>query len=219
MDAAKCLLFAIFSAFMFSSCFAGVYTPYNSKKPWSKCSYPTWKCRCKVIYNCAGDGGTTGFPEDGADDSGCIKDLAPGDYPMNIAGKRWRRNIWNSKQYCQRECERRMNAFLCLDDDGSFSEYSYAAVCLKLYFLQAVDTTGGAVRPCCEIYLQWGPDWCDEFWNRSIGNLYCYIRDKSNLPSTDGVTSYGFGVQSCTGTERDLYNWCPSDLTCPAPGG
>ncbi|KAJ8028367.1 hypothetical protein HOLleu_30575 [Holothuria leucospilota] len=218
MDASKCLLFTIFSAVMISNSFAGIYTPYKyyPKKPWSKCSYPTWKCRCKVIYNCAGENGESGFPEDGADDSGCIKDLAPGDYPMNIAGKRWRRNIRKSKQYCQRECERRLNAFLCLDD-GDFTDYSYAAVCLKLYFERAVDIMGGGDRPCCEIYLQWGPDWCDEYWYRSLDNLYCYVRDTSSLPGTPPVTSYAFGVESCDAGDADVYNWCPGDPQCPLP--
>ncbi|KAJ8028368.1 hypothetical protein HOLleu_30576 [Holothuria leucospilota] len=178
---------------------------------------PTWKCRCKVIYNCGGENEDSRFPEDGAADSGCIKDLAPGDYPMNIAGKRWRRNIWNSKQYCQRECDRRLNAFLCLDDDGDFTDYSYAAVCLKLYFDQAVTVMGGGDRPCCEIYLQWGPDWCDEYWYRSIGNLYCYVRDTSSLPGTGGVTSFAFGVESCDAGDDDDYNWCPVDPVCPPP--
>ncbi|KAJ8028365.1 hypothetical protein HOLleu_30573 [Holothuria leucospilota] len=173
---------------------------------------PTWKCKCKVVYNCAGDGGASGFPEDGAADSGCIKDLAPGDYPMNIAGKRWRRNIWNSKQYCQRECDRRLNAFLCLKDDGSFSDYSYAAVCLKLIGLGAVDITGSTARPCCETYLQWGLDWCDEYWYRSIGNLYCYTR-ATTLP-TAGVTSYAFGVESCDAEDGDMYNCCTSNPDC-----
>ncbi|KAJ8028371.1 hypothetical protein HOLleu_30579 [Holothuria leucospilota] len=171
-------------------------------------SCPTWKCNCKIVYNC---GSNTGFPEDGDADTGCLKDLASYSYPMNIAGKRWRRNLWNSQQYCQRECERRLHAFLCLDDDGDFTPYSYGSICAQLILGAIIPVTGGTSVPCCETYLEWGPKWCEDSWYRPLENLHCYIRDLSGLPSG----SFAFGSETCSSVDdTPQFNWCTNDPTC-----
>ncbi|KAJ8028372.1 hypothetical protein HOLleu_30580 [Holothuria leucospilota] len=133
---------------------------------------PTWKCHCKLYYNC--DTTNTGFPDEDLGSSlfGVVKDLAPGDYPMQIAGKRWRRNKYNQRAYCERECYRRMNAFLCLDD-GDDTAYSRAAVCTKLQQANVAATAATTDEPCCEVFLQWGPQWCEDKWYKSVLAVTC----------------------------------------------
>ncbi|XP_071846767.1 uncharacterized protein [Apostichopus japonicus] len=177
------------------------------------CSYPNWKCDCKVVYSCDG---SNKFPDDFSDKSiaGEVKNLAPEDYQLRIPGKRWRREIWSQEEFCKRECHDRLNAFLCLKGDGTPSDYSDAALCLKLLaikdpgpFLQA-----GTDEPCCEIYLQWGLNWCPDKWYSLVQTIRCFTRPIDVIPGN----SFVFGVESgedCT-AGTDAYNWCPDDPAC-----
>ncbi|KAJ8028373.1 hypothetical protein HOLleu_30584 [Holothuria leucospilota] len=185
--------------------------PYWQFNAFFICFYsPNWKCDCKLYYNC--DTTNTGFPDEdlGASPSGVVKDLAPGDYPMQIAGKQWRRSVSNRRRYCERECYRRMNAFLCLDGNGDETAYSRAAVCTKLQQAGIVATDATANAPCCEVFLRWGLQWCDNKWNKSIFSVFCKGETTGFPADTVIVTPTSCAV----GATDSASTWCSA--TAPA---
>lgn len=189
------------------------------------CSYPTWTCDCKLVYECDD---REKFPDDVEDDptlSGYVKDLAPKEYPLRISGKKWRKNKSSWEKFCKGECEDRMNAFLCLNEDGSLSDYSYSAVCLKLLGLVGgpFSQDGTSMEPCCTIYLEYGPQWCSKKWYRAVDTARCLARavDSSFGTATAAeAASYVFSVEGgCAASDAagGSFTWCSAAPTC-APG-
>ncbi|XP_071846766.1 uncharacterized protein [Apostichopus japonicus] len=180
------------------------------------CSYPNWKCDCKLVYSCDG---SNKFPDDFSDKSiaGEVKNLAPGDYQLRIPGKRWRRQIWSQEEFCKRECHDRLNAFLCLNGDGTPSDYSDAALCLKLLGLDMSPfSQDGTDEPCCEIYLQWGLNWCPDKWYKLVRNVRCLSRGIDAGFPGDPKSSHVFSVEGgCTADGTLDFTWCDRAPTCP----
>ncbi|KAJ8028364.1 hypothetical protein HOLleu_30572 [Holothuria leucospilota] len=177
-------------------------------------AYPTWKCDCEIVYNC---GDPNGFPEDGAADSGILKDLAPDSYTIRIPGKRWRRNYASQEEFCEQECEDRLHAFLELESDGTTSTYSHGALCSKM-ILEGNIASDGSDVPCCEYFLRYGLDWCPDKHVEPLVDLYCFAQDTSGLNTANAdADEFVFAAEECdAGTDGDAFDWCAGDLACSA---
>lgn len=179
---------------------------------------PNWKCDCNLVYKCDG---RSGFPNDFSDPgiTGYVKDLAPEDYPLRIPGKRWRQKLRSQEKFCKQECYDRMNAFLCLEDDSTPSDYSYSALCVKL--LETKDqpfTQDRSKEPCCEIYLQWGPKWCSKKWYRLVTTVRCLSLGVDSTFDTvspkDAISNVFSAEGGCDVTTEDFI-WCDAIPQCP----
>ncbi|PIK36217.1 hypothetical protein BSL78_26953 [Apostichopus japonicus] len=187
------------------------------------CRSPNWKCDCKLVYSCDG---SNKFPDDFSDSTiaGEVKNLAPEDYQLRIPGKRWRRKIGSQEKFCKRECHDRLNAFLCLDGSGDPSDYSDSALCLKLLAINSGPfSQDGSDEPCCEIYLQWGLNWCPDKWYKLVRNVRClYLALDPNfeVAASGATSSHVFSVEGgCTADGTLDFTWCDSAPQCivPAP--